>query len=148
MTTAEQRKVGQELYRQWGALWNGELFIAHRIIADPFKVHLTADATAPLLEQVHDARTVALWVAQVRARAVQMRYRVEVGPLIDGEYITAYWRVSGTLKAPAGLGPGFVKGGTDILRFRGGRLSECWTMSNVAAPESVSMTKQRLEEFA
>jgi hypothetical protein len=147
MTTAEQRKIGQELYRQWGALWNGELFIAHRIIADEFKAHLTADATVPL-EPVHDARTVALWVAQVRARAVQMRYRIELGPLIDGEYITAYWRVSGTHKAPAGQGPSFVKVGTDILRFRGGRLTECWTMNNVAAPDSVSMINQRKLEFA
>ena len=147
MTTAEQRKIGQELYRQWAALWNGELFIAHRIIADGFTAHLTADATAPV-EQVHDARTVALWVAQVRARAVQMRYRVEVGPLIDGEYITAYWRAAGTLKASAGLGPGFVKVGTDVLRFRGGRLTECWTMNNVATPDSVSVTNQHRLEFA
>lgn len=147
MTSAEQRKIGQELYRQWAALWNGELFIAHRIIAEHFKAHLTADATAPV-EPVHDARTVALWVAQVRARAVQMRYRVELGPLIDGEYITAYWRVAGTLKAPAGLGPGFVKVGTDILRFRGGRLTECWTMSNAAAPDSASTIEQRRQEFA
>lgn len=147
MTQAEQRKIGQELYRQWAALWNGELFIAHRIIAEPFKLHLSADAAAPA-EDVHDARTVALWVAQVRARAVQMRYRVELGPLIDGEYITGYWRAAGTLKAPMGLGPSFVKVGTDILRFRGGRLAECWTMSNAAAPDAASIIDQRRQEFA
>lgn len=147
MTLAEQRKIGQELYRQWTALWNGELFVAHRIIAEPFELHLSADATAPA-EAVRDARTVALWVAQVRARAVQLRYRVELGPLIDGEYITGYWRVAGTLKAPAGLGPSFARVGTDILRFRGGRITECWTMSSAAAPDSASMTDQRKQEFA
>jgi hypothetical protein len=145
MTSAEQRKIGQELYRQWAALWNGELFIAHRIIADGFVAHLSADALVPD-EPVCDARTVALWVAQIRARSSQLRYRVEVGPLVDGPYITAYWRVSGILKNPPGLS--FDKVGMDILRFRGGRLSECWTMNNTAAPRAAVVIERHKLEFA
>jgi hypothetical protein len=146
MTSAEQRKIGQELYRQWAAMWNGDLFIAHRIIADGFVAHLSADALVPD-QEVRDAHSVALWVAQVRARAAHLRYRVELGPLIDGQYLSACWRVSGYSRTADGAA--FSKIGMDILRFKGGRFSECWTMNNAAAPSAAAInTKLLQEEFA
>lgn len=128
--TAQARDVGVELYRRWASMWNGDLEIAREIIGEGFVAHLTADAVPPQ-EPVRDARAVARWVDSIRGRGFDLAYAVELGPLVDGDLVTAYWRLTGFTGARhAALPQRFAKVGVDILRFRRGRIVECWTMNN------------------
>jgi hypothetical protein len=131
MTTERQRAEGAALYARWAEMWNGELEISDEIIAQSFVAHSTADAMTPP-EDICDARTVRGWIQAIRSRLSGMTYRVEVGPLVDGNIVAAYWRVAGTLAAPDGTKNRVIKVGTDILRIEGKRFVECWTMNNNA----------------
>ena len=130
--TADIRETGVELYRRWASMWNGELQIAREIIAEGFSVHLTADAVPPS-EPIRDAPSVARWVAAIRERGIDLSYAIELGPLVDGDLVTAYWRLTGLRRMPDGAPPQpFVRVGIDILRWRQDRIVECWTMNNNA----------------
>jgi hypothetical protein len=129
--TTDQRS-GAELYRLWASMWNGNLDVAEQIIAERFVAHLTADAVEPP-EHLCDARTVASWVAHIRGRGIDMTYSVEVGPLVDADLVVGYWRLSGFRPTNDGPPLPFEKVGIDILRYRTGRITECWTMNNMAA---------------
>lgn len=123
MTTDVQRKIAHELYERWVSMWNGNLQQADTIIGDGFKVHLTADAMPPP-ETPCDPRTVKLWVEKIR-RGRDMRYQIDVGPLVDGDTLCVYWRVTGSVS-----GAKFARVGIDILRIDNGRFVECCTMNN------------------
>ena len=129
--TADQ-EIGAQLYRHWASMWNGDLTIANDIIAEGFVAHLTADALPPP-QDVRDADSVARWVAFIRARGSNLSYTVELGPIVDADLVVGYWRLTGNRKTSAGSPElPFEKVGIDILRCRGDRLVECWTMNNNA----------------
>jgi hypothetical protein len=132
MTTDRHQEVGADLYRRWASMWNGNLAIASDIIADGFVAHLTGDAITPL-EDIRDAASVARWVASIRKRGSSLSYTVELGPIVDADLVVAYWRLVGMRQGPDGSSEHpFEKVGIDILRYRGHRLVECWTMNNNA----------------
>ena len=127
-----QQEVAADLYRRWASMWNGNLAIANDIIAEGFVAHLTGDAL-PLEEDVRDAASVARWVASIRRRGSNLSYIVELGPMVDGDFVVAYWRLTGVRQGPDGSSQQpFEKVGIDILRYRGNRVVECWTMNNNA----------------
>ena len=132
MTTDLHREVGADFYRRWASMWNGNLAIANDIIADGFVAHLTGDALPPP-EEIRDAASVARWVAFIRKRGSNLSYTVELGPIVDADLVVAYWRLAGMRPGPDGSSElPFEKVGIDILRYRGSRLVECWTMNNNA----------------
>jgi hypothetical protein len=132
MAADRNQVLGADLYRRWASMWNGNLAIANDIIADGFVAHLTGDAPPPL-EDIRDPASVARWVAAIRKRGSNLSYTVELGPIVDADLVVAYWHLVGMRQGPDG-GPQqrFEKVGIDILRFRGDRLVECWTMNNNA----------------
>jgi hypothetical protein len=132
MAADRNQEVGADLYRRWASMWNGNLAIANDIIADGFVAHLTGDAPPPL-EDIRDPASVARWVASIRKRGSHLTYTVELGPIVDADLVVAYWHLVGMRQGPdGGSEQPFEKVGIDILRFRGDRLVECWTMNNNA----------------
>ncbi len=123
----DARLTALALYDQWSRLWNGELDVADAIIAPGFVAHLSADASQPPAPPT-DAITVKQWVRTIRALGGGLRYWREVGPLVDGAYVTAWWHVQSAPGATAAID----KVGCDALRIAQGRIAECWTMNNRA----------------
>jgi hypothetical protein len=134
--SADIRKTGEKLWSQWTAMWNGKPALAEEIIAPGFWVHLTLD-TGMAPEQLRDGMSVAKWVAGFRDRFERLVYSYSASPIVDLEQgvVTCPWVVDGVYagrtKSPLDVpGKAFRKAGVDILRFRDGRISECWTLSN------------------
>ena len=107
-------------------MWNGNLDIADELLSPDFKAHLTADSTPPPAP-VTDIASAKAWIATIRAKA-DLHYELVLGPFCDGDMISAYWRVTATLGDKTA-----VKVGTDFLKVKDGKITDCWTMNNNAA---------------
>lgn len=116
----------QKIYTAWTQMWNGNLNIADELLSNNFKAHLTADSTPPPAPVTNIASAKA-WIATIRAKA-DLHYEIVLGPFHDGDTISAYWRVTATLGNQTA-----VKVGTDFLKIKDGKITDCWTMNNNAA---------------
>ncbi|MGN6939261.1 nuclear transport factor 2 family protein, partial [Neisseria sp. P0012.S006] len=74
-----------------------------------------------------DIASAKAWIATIRAKA-DLHYEIVLGPFRDGDTISAYWRVTATLGNQTA-----VKVGTDFLKIKDGKITDCWTMNNNAA---------------
>jgi hypothetical protein len=54
-----------------------------------------------------------------------LHYEIVLGPFRDEDFIAAYWRVTATLGDKKA-----VKVGTDFLKIKDGKITDCWTMNN------------------
>ena len=68
--------------------------------------------------------------------APDLRFTVQVGPIVDGDRIALRWRAVGSYAggmpgaaAPIGTPVDFT--GTDLLRVRRGRIAEYWVNTDV-----------------
>lgn len=127
------RVAQQALFARWLRLWNGDYTGTDEFIAADFRLH------AALLDGSSDTAIrgvagITQWVQQTRA-ALNVEFTVEVGPLVDGDYVVARWTAAGTYRggfpgstAPAGTALRFA--GTDILRVESGKIVEYWINSD------------------
>ena len=116
----------QKIYTAWTQMWNGDLNIADELLSNNFKAHLTADSTPPPTP-VTDIASAKAWITTIRAKA-DLHYEIVLGPFRDGDIISAYWRVTATFGNQTA-----VKVGTDFLKIKDGKTTDCWTMNNNAA---------------
>ena len=124
-----------ELVDGWLHLWNGDYDHAARIIAPDFRLHAAlldgGDGSA-----VEDPAGLVTWIRQTRAAIPDLRFTIEVGPVIGQDHITLRWHAAGTYgggfpgaTAPVGAPVSFT--GIDLLRVRDGLLSEYWVNSDL-----------------
>lgn len=124
----------KRLIESWLQLWNGDYALAEAIIAADFRLHAAmmdgGDGSA-----VHGPQALTAWIAQTRAALPDLRFSIEVGPIVDRDHLAVRWRARGCYAggipgatAPAGTGVDFT--GTDILRTNNGRLVEYWVNSD------------------
>jgi hypothetical protein len=135
VTNEQIRKEGEQLWTRWTAMWNGETAIAEAIIADGFWAHLTAEVIADP-EQLRDGRAVAGWVGSFRRGFDELVYTTGAGPFVDiaQRTIACPWFAAGIYGGRSGrpqdiAGAPLRKAGLDVLKFRDGRVEECWTLS-------------------
>ncbi|MCX5088231.1 ester cyclase [Streptomyces sp. NBC_00365] len=114
----------------WLRLWNGDFAQAPGIISPGFRVH------AALLDggdgsSIRGVDGLVAWIGQTRAAFPDLRFTIEVPPLVDGRYASVRWTATGTYaggfpgaKAEPGTVVTFT--GTDTLRTRDGRFVEYW----------------------
>jgi predicted ester cyclase len=114
----------------WARLWNGDYGQAPGIISPGFRVH------AALLDggdgsSIRGVDGLVDMVRQIRTPFPDLRFTVEVGPLIDGHYASLRWTATGTYaggfpgaKAEPGTVVTFT--GNDTLRMKSGRFVEYW----------------------
>lgn len=127
--------TGRSLWDSWTDMWNGELPLAHDIIADGFYAHLSNTLTADPAT-LRNAVEVEKWVVRVRSRYAKLVYATHAGPFVDvtAQTVTCYWKARGVFAGLTGkagdiVGKEFTVVGIDILRFEDGKITECWTMS-------------------
>jgi predicted ester cyclase len=125
----------RRLYRRWLLeLWNGDLGVAADLVTDDFVVH-QARVDQAGSEGPRGPEAVVRMVREGHAPFDDLRFEIEVGPVVDGDLVAARWLGRGRYRdgipgatAPPGTPVAF--GGTDLLRARGGRFAEYWVSSD------------------
>ncbi len=125
-TTMSQKNITD----QWLALWNGDLDVAKRLIAPDFALHATLLDGRPDTAIAGPAG-LAAWVAQSHGFFSDLRFTVQVGPIVDGDFVVLRWvavaRYRGGIPgAGAAVGTSLRFTGTDILRMQAGKVKDYW----------------------
>lgn len=118
----------------WLKLWNGDYSQADHLIASDFRMHAAmldgGDGSA-----VKGPKGLVGWIIQTRAAVPDLKFSVQVGPIIDENRIAVRWYAEGTYQggfpgatAPPGTAVAFT--GSDLLRVQNGRLAEYWVNSD------------------
>jgi predicted ester cyclase len=117
----------RSLWDRWIALWNGDLAQADQIIHPRFTLHRIPPP--PGASAMHGREGLVTWIEQTRGLFPDLRFTVEVGPIVDGERVAGRWLAEGTYRggvpgstAPAGTRVSFH--GNDIWRADGGLIRE------------------------
>jgi predicted ester cyclase len=120
---------GRWLWERWIDLWNGDLEAGQDIIHPEFAVHRIPPPRIP--DQLAGREGLLAWISQTRSLFPDLRFEVEVGPIVDGEAVAGRWVAEGTYQggipgstAPAGTKVRFH--GNDIWRAEGGLIREYW----------------------
>ncbi|WP_219822009.1 ester cyclase [Streptomyces sp. Ru71] len=118
----------------WLRLWNGDLTQASGIISPDFTVH------AALLDggdgsSIRGADGLVAWIAQTRAAFPDLRFSLQIDPLVAGHRASVRWTATGTYAdgfpgAKAHPGTVVTFTGTDTLRIRNGKFVEYWLNSD------------------
>ena len=129
-------EANKELYYRWLDMWNGQLSIAQDIIAPGCIVH-QAPFGAGEPPEFRGPDGIALMVRMGRAPFDDIRFELEVGPIVEGDKITARWCASGRYvgglpSATVPLGTPVTFCGMDICRVEDGRFVEYWVSSDGA----------------
>ncbi|MFE2515816.1 ester cyclase [Streptomyces mirabilis] len=132
--TAHDRRAAEQkpkaMLDAWLRLWNGDFAQAPGIISPGFRVH------AALLDggdgsSIRGVDGLVAWIGQTRSAFRDLRFTIEVPPLVDGRYASVRWTATGTYAggipgAKARPGTVVTFTGTDTLRVRDGRFAEYW----------------------
>ncbi|GAA1621054.1 hypothetical protein GCM10009733_017010 [Nonomuraea maheshkhaliensis] len=118
-----------QLYRRWLLeLWNGDFGLARELVTPGFTGHWPGmevsgpEGLVEALEQAH-------------APFADVEISLDVGPITDGDLVSARWTFGGTYRgglpgATAAEGTRIAFSGHDILRAEGGRFAEYWVISD------------------
>lgn len=134
LETLPRRVKHAHLVDGWLRLWNGDDATVDVVHPD-FRLHAAlldgGDGSA-----VRDPAGLLAWIHQLRAALPDLHFRIEVGPIVDGDRIAVRWRADATYgggfpgaAAPVGTRVCFT--GTDLLRVEDGRLAEYWLNSDM-----------------
>ena len=119
------------LANPWRDLWNGDLAITDKIIAEDFLAH-AAPLTGTGADQIRGRAALNTWVSGIHSIIPDLRFTIEVGPITDADHLIVRWRAQGTYRGGLPGAPQESVGkkvnftGTDTLRIAGGRLAEYW----------------------
>ncbi|MFC4112088.1 ester cyclase [Nonomuraea zeae] len=119
-----------DLYRRWLLeMWNGDFGLAYELVTPDFAGHWPGmDVRGP------EGLIAAL--RQGYAPFGDVKVTLDVGPIADGDLVSARWTFSGDYRggipgASAAEGTRVAFSGHDILRAEGGRFAEYWVISDV-----------------
>ncbi len=119
------------LAEPWKDLWNGDLSLTDKIIADDFVAH-AAPLTGIGADQIRGREALNEWVSGIHAILSDLAFVIEVGPIADEEHMVARWKASGTYRggfpgaSAEAVGRTITFTGTDTLRIADGKLAEYW----------------------
>ena len=126
----QRHPAPRKLVQEWVQVWNGDHRPAERIIAADFGVHAAlldgGDGSA-----IKGPDGLVAMVSQIRAPLPDLRFDVQVGPIIDGPHVVVRWIATGTYQggfpgATAPIGTRITFTGVDILRTEHGKFVEYW----------------------
>jgi len=115
----------------WKDLWNGDLSVTDKIIAEDFVAH-AAPITGTGPDEIRGRDALNAWVGGIHALLADLNFAIEVGPITDEEHLVVRWKAHGTYRggfpgaAPEAIGRQVTFTGTDTLRIVGGQLAEYW----------------------
>ena len=115
----------------WKDLWNGDLSLTDKIIAEDFTAH-AAPITGTGPDQIRGREALKGWISGIHAVLPDLSFVIEAGPITDDEHLVVRWKAQGTYHggfpgAPTeAIGRHVSFTGTDILRTADGKLAEYW----------------------
>ena len=119
----------KELWDRWIELWNGDLALAETIVHPEFALHRIPPPR--ISDQLGGRERLVAWIDQTRSLFPDLRFTVEVGPILDGGMVAGRWLAEGSYQggipgstAAAGTRVGFH--GNDIWRAEDGLIREYW----------------------
>jgi predicted ester cyclase len=125
------RASNAALAEPWKDLWNGDLTLTDKIIAEDF-VAYAAPLTGTGSDLIRGREALNGWVSGIHAILPDLSFEIEVGPIADDDYMAVRWRARGTYgggfpgAAPDAVGREITFTGTDTLRIADGMLAEYW----------------------
>lgn len=137
METVDIITQANEIWNLWTKMWNGDLDKAGLIIEDGFYLNLLSDKYVKPKE-VNNVRKVKEWVTIIRNKFQTLKYATLAGPFVDEKQsvLCCHWKATGIFSGNTDIptdvpGACFLIEGTDILKFRKGKIYECWTQSGL-----------------
>jgi len=119
------------LAEPWKDLWNGDLSLTDKIIAEDFAGHLAPlGGTGP--DQFRGRQPLKDWINGIHALLPDLSFVLDVGPIADEQHLVVRWKARGTYVggfpggSPDAIGREVTFTGTDILRVADGKLAEYW----------------------
>jgi predicted ester cyclase len=115
----------------WQDLWNGDLSVTDKIIAEDFVAH-AAPITGSGPDRVRGREALNAWVSGIRAILPDLSFVLDVGPITDDEHLVVRWKARGTYRSgfpgasSEAVGREVAFTGTDTLRIADGMLAEYW----------------------
>jgi predicted ester cyclase len=119
------------LAEPWKKLWNGDLALTDRIIAEDFVAH-AAPLTGTGSDLIRGREALNGWVSGIHAILPDLSFEIEVGPIADDDHMVVRWKARGTYgggfpgASPDAVGREITFTGTDTLRIADGKLAEYW----------------------
>ena len=129
--TATSVSANAALYEPWKDLWNGDLSITDKIIAEDFVAH-AAPLTGSGTDQIRGRQALNDWISGIHAVLADLSFAVDVGPIADEQHMVVRWKARGTYRggfpgaSPDAVGREVTFTGTDTLRIADGMLVEYW----------------------
>jgi hypothetical protein len=117
------------LAEPWKDLWNGDLSVTEKIIAEDFVAH-AAPLTGTGGDQTRGRQALNEWVSGIHGILADLAFVIEVGPITDEEHMVVRWKARGTYRggfpgaSPDAGGREVTFTGTDTLRIDDGMLAE------------------------
>ena len=130
-TTANTATFNAELAEPWRQLWNGDLSITDRIIAEDFVAH-AAPITGVGGDEIHGREALNQWVSGINMLLADLNFEITVGPIATEDYLVLRWTAEGTYgggfpgASEDAVGSAITFTGTDTLRVIDGMLTEYW----------------------
>ncbi|ASU80982.1 hypothetical protein CDG81_09085 [Actinopolyspora erythraea] len=128
-------EAAKKLYRRWlSELWAGDHDVAAELVSEDFAIHHGEIRPGTERELVGPTGLVKL-VELGRQPFDELRFTLAVGPIVEGDLLSARWIGNGTYTggvagATAVPGTEVEFAGNDILRFRDGRFVAYWVCSD------------------
>ena len=125
------RASNAALAEPWKELWNGDLTLTDKIIAEDFVAH-AAPLTGTGSDLIRGREALNGWVSGIHAILPDLSFEIEVGPIADDDHMAVRWRARGTYgggfpgASPDAVGREITFTGTDTLRIADGMLAEYW----------------------
>ena len=119
------------LAEPWKELWNGDLTLTDKIIAEDFVAH-AAPLTGTGSDLIRGREALNGWVTGIHAILPDLSFEIEVGPIANDDHMAIRWKARGTYgggfrgASPDAVGREITFTGTDTLRIAGGMLAEYW----------------------
>ena len=85
------------LAEPWKDLWNGDLSLTEKIIAEDFVAH-AAPLTGAGTDQIRGRQALNGWVSGIHAILGGLAFVIEVGPIADEEHMVVRWKARGTYR--------------------------------------------------
>ena len=85
------------LAEPWKDLWNGNLSLTEKIIAEDFVAH-AAPLTGAGTDQIRGREALNGWISGIHAVLADLAFAIEVGPITDEEHMVVRWKARGTYR--------------------------------------------------
>ena len=129
--TTNAGPLNAALAEPWRQLWNGDLSLTDKIIAQDFVAH-AAPITGVGDGEIHGREALNQWVIGINALLPDLNFEITVGPIATPDYLVVRWKAQGTYRggfpgaSENAVGSVITFTGTDTLRVVDGMLAEYW----------------------